>query len=143
MLTGLLEFQNKKKYNELLTNYIEGNVESVYEELWDAIDVSSKIRCNVIFIGDICELVYENIYKEIKMDLIYEATERKDYEIYGCSKEEFILLAYNGDIEDEAFIPNINMAEFTMIIRDFLIENRFFFIDFYEHVRNEPIKEVW
>lgn len=137
MLTGLLKFQNKDRYSDYMKEYITRAVEEVYESLWD------RKEDEIPRIIEITEEVYEMVHQEIKLDLVYSAVGRKDYELFGYTKEYFMHLALRNEIEDEALMPDIDFSEFHMTVRDYLLENYYFFEDIYRQVRNVPVCEVW
>ena len=142
MMTGLLKFTDRDRYSSYLFGYIERHFNEVYSDKWEQIKLGNVQR-EIPTFEEISESVYQEVYQDVKLDLVEEAVNRKDYEIYGYEKPEFILLAYSGELKDESLRPDIEYKEFETILRDYMLINRYFFEDYHKIVRNAPILEVW
>ena len=96
------------------------------------------------FIGDLCEEVHREIHFDEKANLIQEAMDRRDDDLYGFqTRGDFFSAAWAGHIQDDSLEPKVTFESVQSKIIDLLLDHQIFFIDYHNVLRNTPIKEVW
>jgi urocanate hydratase len=145
LLTGLRRFEDKAGYSDTysraMQEYLDRLFPIEYKALWEMIE-KEKIPA-VVCIGDLVEVIYNELEKNVVMDLVGEAIQRGDHEIHGYSPETFQELAYSGQIKDEAITPDISFRTFSQMLLQYLNNNQILYETYEGKMLNIPIVEVW
>jgi hypothetical protein len=133
--------QNDRK-KSALEESAEAIFYSVYGELGEAILDELFGDYPYIFIGDLVDKVYQELYFEEYTNLIDESILRGDHEIYALSKDDYTLQVYGGNI-GLYYEPAFEVSDIKTMISQMLCEQNIAYLDYDFTMQNEIILEVW
>lgn len=122
------------KYESIINSSVVLLIEEIYVQASDVNGIANILELNA--------LVFADVYSDLKIQLIDEAIERKDYELYGLDEQDFVIKAYRGEIGDIAVEPYLNENTLLESIEGYLRAHQLV-IDYNGYILHSPLQEVW
>jgi hypothetical protein len=122
------------RYRHTLHSRVVQTVCEIYEDDANINGIVDLVRLK--------DMVLSDMHTELKAQMVEEAVDRKDYELFNMTKLDFIVKTYSGEFEDVSTEPYIDEDMFNRMIEDYIMEQQFV-VMWDNYLMNSPVQEVW